>query len=589
MSDKDSLWPFSTPQGPSLIPKSKADTLQSITASIQKKASKTPPAIQSTPAGKPTPGPGFSSKGNPEKMEYSPLPEGRIPVLPLRYALSDKTLATLKDKGAAVRTTPSMISDADGFEIVRIRRGFIYVFYPSETKKSKQWEVYRYETAQGDTNSTEGRSDTNEKPIAPTHSFVKYDLKTIKDINWQVNRDIGPTSTVPVRADQPTFSIAYSEFRWPYAFFLAVERDNSFQAKMMTIVETERKKSPYYTSLSELEKISNYFSIEGVNLNAWEEENQVKVGDYLTRHVDADKLIDVNELRYTKNYPEQINSIWLSEKYQNKGKIVVFKDTVGEHLDINAYLELQSELLEKYVDERKYPISTGKVIESILKEQEKATSELSGRRTQRNLKKNEREYGFFERHAMNLDEELHPDFKELFGEIIAGVDGQNNLLDEVISNAHLYMERYDGWYTLVDEIESLIGAGYSKEDQELVSYNSINLTRVFYGLNNTKNGNEYLNALFNKVRPKRQDGTSVLYYEIIESSLSAAGVVKAIKILEGMSGLGTIDTLSYNVLNGVGRFFSFFSYPLSEGFKYGNDKFNKIVQFFYKAEPKKIK
>lgn len=36
--------------------------------------------------------PSFSSKGNPEKMEYSPLPEGRIPLLPLRFALSNEAI-----------------------------------------------------------------------------------------------------------------------------------------------------------------------------------------------------------------------------------------------------------------------------------------------------------------------------------------------------------------------------------------------------------------------------------------------------------------------------------------------------------------
>ncbi|WP_341218158.1 hypothetical protein, partial [Neptunomonas phycophila] len=49
--------------------------------------------VVNTPASPPqSVPPSFSSKGNPEKMEYSPLPEGRIPLLPLRFALSNEAI-----------------------------------------------------------------------------------------------------------------------------------------------------------------------------------------------------------------------------------------------------------------------------------------------------------------------------------------------------------------------------------------------------------------------------------------------------------------------------------------------------------------
>jgi hypothetical protein len=171
--------------------------------------------------------PGFSSKGNPEKMEYSQLPEGRIPLLPLRFALSNEAILKTRNKDNPYPNMPE-IGNNDGYVITRIRRGYVYVYYPDEKESSKKWEIYRYETGRDDANSREARDDTDERPFSPSYSFTKYDIKSVADKMWLFDRSKGATSTIPVRADQKRLYIAYSEFRWPCVYFNELKRTKAY-------------------------------------------------------------------------------------------------------------------------------------------------------------------------------------------------------------------------------------------------------------------------------------------------------------------------------------------------------------------------
>jgi hypothetical protein len=70
--------------------------IDSITSRIINSADKNICVPPPKKAGKPEPGLGFTSEGNPEKRECEEVPEGYIPLLPLRFALNDDSIINSK-------------------------------------------------------------------------------------------------------------------------------------------------------------------------------------------------------------------------------------------------------------------------------------------------------------------------------------------------------------------------------------------------------------------------------------------------------------------------------------------------------------
>ena len=553
--------------------------------------------VVNTPASPPTGvPPGFSSKGNPEKMEYSPLPEGRIPLLPLRFALSNEAILKTRNKDNPYPNMPE-IGNNDGYVITRIRRGYVYVYYPDEKEPSKKWEVFRYETGRDDANSREARDDTDERPFSPAYSFTKYDIKSVADKMWLFDRSNGATSTIPVRADQKRLYIAYSEFRWPCVYFNELEKDEGLCVDDMTQVVHDAPNDGQQTAFSELYNLSEYFYEAPFDVEGWKKENEkLDANIYAFEGLGPDKLIDINDIRYTQILPEYIpKAAWGSAFNDDRAKIIVLKDPLADQLDLNVYSVFLAKWLEVYIGIRHYPLVTGNFIKGIKEERIKIASNVdsNGKAVEEGLW--DSITGYFTERSLTLDDELTPNFDSLYSSLTSKISENENSVGFVILNNKQELVNVYQNSSLNKVCDDLCfsdskSPSYSLEKiNQVLDYRVRFFSRAYEGVANSNVGNQYLDAVFNNTVPKTADGTPFTYFELIDRDFSLTEYTRILKIGEGLSGaISGGFNYNKNLVRSIGRFLSAFKYPLVQGYR-GTDKaVHKFVSVFFSSKTIKV-
>jgi hypothetical protein len=523
------------------------------------------------------------------KRECEEVPEGYIPLLPLRFALNDDSIINSKYQDYIYPAMPQ-IDNHEGYIITRLRRGYVYVYYPDETETSRKWEVFRYETIREDANGREGRTDTDELPISPSYSFTKYDLATVEDKVWQFDREKGPTNTIPVRQNQNRLFIAYSEYRWPVIYFKELEQDEDLCFGHMTPVQHDAKNDGQQTSFSELYNISEYFHQTPYDIKGWLENNSsLDANEYAFNGLGPDQYLDINDIRYTDIVPEYIpKSVWGKASYDERSKIVVLRDPVGEQLDLNAYSVFLAGWLEVFIGIRHYPLITGNFIKGIKDEQIRIASKLDKSGKQVDSDTWDSIKIFFQELSLDLEDELTPGFDVVYEGLVSAVSENEAQVAFVILNSKKAISNSENYSSSVNVFRdfSYLDVRFSKYSKvyigQLADYQAKNYSRLYTGVGNTNIGNQYLNALFNQVLPKRADGKVFTYYDLIDDDFSVSEYIKILKIGEGYFGsLSGAVAYDENIFQGVGKFISTFKSALIQGYINSRDAVCKFVRVMF--------
>ena len=150
-----------------------------------------------------------------------------IPIFPLRFAIKGETLLALL-KTSTTPPTPQNKDTLTHHELLRIRRGYVYVF------DGDILQVFRFETDARDENGSIYRADTDIFN-APAYTFTKYAWEDGPRERWKPTGEHYPYCFVPKQT--PKAWVAYSEERWPYLFFYEVETSTAFRNQVMTEID----------------------------------------------------------------------------------------------------------------------------------------------------------------------------------------------------------------------------------------------------------------------------------------------------------------------------------------------------------------
>jgi hypothetical protein len=137
--------------------------------------------------------------------------------------------------------------------------------------------------------------------------------------------------------NQKRLYIAYSQFRWPYIYFNELEQDEGLCLDHMTPVVHDAPDDGQQRSFSELYDLSEYLYDIPYDENGWKKKNEkLDANEYTFEGLGPDKLININDIRYTQILPEYVpKSIWGSAFNDERARLVVLKDPVADQLDVN--------------------------------------------------------------------------------------------------------------------------------------------------------------------------------------------------------------------------------------------------------------
>jgi len=172
----------------------------------------------------------FSPSDDPEDEAFR-CTKDIIPVLPVRYSL-----LPYDTKGAV---KPTSIGDTGDYIVRTLRRGFVYIYIErveepgSGSTPDNIWHVWRRTTDPQDINASYVPDGTDH--IETSGGFAKYEFTDNYGAGtWRFEGQ--PSTRCWVPADASVIWMAYSEFRWPRAFFRDGHAED-WRRQMMTRVD----------------------------------------------------------------------------------------------------------------------------------------------------------------------------------------------------------------------------------------------------------------------------------------------------------------------------------------------------------------
>ncbi|MCZ4270612.1 hypothetical protein O4H48_22260 [Rhodobacteraceae bacterium G21628-S1] len=274
-----------------------------------------------------------------------------IPIFPVRFALKSETLLAMKGAGAPLPTPPASIDDLSHHELVRIRKGWVYVFH------NGNMQVFKFTTYADDENCGIYREDVAQN-IEPPYTFTKYQWSDgAASGEWTQEGKQYPFLFVP--KDTPEAWVAYSETLWPTRFFDEAENNATFRAKVMVKVDLAARSGDFCAPITDLEK----------RVPAFRKDSQAfPQKDYTLE----------NAIRHTGVEIERSGRILNCQSTKDTGVLVALHDPVGETQDLLGLMTVYSTTLSNFLIEHQYPLVIGKAVENLNADNEISTSAMLG-------------------------------------------------------------------------------------------------------------------------------------------------------------------------------------------------------------------
>ena len=271
-----------------------------------------------------------------------------IPIIPVRYSLTEKQLERAGETGEiAGEPVDNGIFD-QRYDLRRIRQGYVYIYAHfgqngegSDSKRNDVWLVFRYDTTRDDVNSSAPKSEPG---IAHSHNKGEYVFLKFK---WEDGTPYGPWKAEGkpypyafVQKESSLIDIAWSEERWPADFFSRLEGSSKERKRIMQQVN--------------LKVPSTYHSFPATMLHE-------KVADFNPANVDEKS----NSMRRTSIGYSGQHTISICEDDEKRARVVALHDPVGNAQDLACAQECLRNTDLKNGKEYKYAIDTAKVIRSL--------------------------------------------------------------------------------------------------------------------------------------------------------------------------------------------------------------------------------
>ncbi|OKH86440.1 toxin VasX, partial [Thalassospira sp. TSL5-1] len=173
----------------------------------------------------------FSATADAEQTAMS-CESTTIPILPVRFSLLPYDLDNV--------VKPTSIDNPGSYLVRTLRRGFVYVYVEdpqndevaTDRLGDRNWHIFRFDTNNKDVNGTYVPENTDGY-IRADFKFSKYKwTKATADGNWVYDESVPPSSTIFVPCWASKVWLAYSEYRWPAAYFKECN-DPSVRAQLM--------------------------------------------------------------------------------------------------------------------------------------------------------------------------------------------------------------------------------------------------------------------------------------------------------------------------------------------------------------------
>ena len=173
----------------------------------------------------------FSPSNDPEDPAFHCTP-GHIPIFPVRFSL-------LPYENLRAPQKPTGIGTPGNYIVRTLRRGFVYIYIEqpedraASTSPDGTWYVFRHSTGSEDANSdvTPANAQVDDRGSG---QFVKYEWPDPYGAGeWTYSSESSRDCWVPKWASK--IWIAFSEYRWPPAFFRK-GHDAAFRAQLMAPV-----------------------------------------------------------------------------------------------------------------------------------------------------------------------------------------------------------------------------------------------------------------------------------------------------------------------------------------------------------------
>ena len=455
--------------------------------------------VVNTPASPPTGvPPGLSSKGRGVKAELSIVDTGIIPIFPMRYVFTADTLEGFTE-GKPIPSIPSDVNAHEGYELVRIRRGYLYVLDDQGT-----WQVFWYETNADDENgsTSDGRNPNQGQSI---YSFTTF---TWKDGHakgeWELDLQGRRFPFAFVNKDRKSCWVGYSEERWPGDLFGIIERDEATRNIFMSQIDLSSRNGPNCFPLEQISSLTSCFKAQPINI------------------FDFDTYALENLLRYTSTAVES-DQYLLSYGSHKMGVVAALHDPLGYHLDVARTMEVYQEIAAQYYEENEYAITMGTFIRK-LQEQDEKYAYLSQKETKNdplmsgasiddirvgiaNESKNKYLSGpRVRRHGRLFDafgnDPLHPKFEEEFSkfeDMLKEHDQITKHLTETLGRLTLVESDHTLMAMLKRIDQEITPKGLDKRNSEFVRFAALTIGKSYRLLTSTHSGSMFVKLIFNEL------------------------------------------------------------------------------------------
>ncbi len=266
----------------------------------------------------------------------------------MRFAFSPQKIGQLTASAAEKCAVEGTIDSlGDGYELRRLRQGYIYIYAQKTFKEDKTsdedgvWKVFKYVTDKSDANSSSVRKDvinTNEKSET-FHCYTWLDGHA-GGVWKDVDSKVYPYAFVSL--DCSIIDIAYSEERWPSWFFYKCQNEPAFRHQIMQTVDLQQEQSTYSCSLGLLtEKVADF--IPDI------------IGDVAAQYAGMQ----------TGLKHQALSSVAYCEHSKLEGKIIALHDPIGKILEIKHRLLLASQKQHADAAKSQYPLTIARFIDQV--------------------------------------------------------------------------------------------------------------------------------------------------------------------------------------------------------------------------------
>ncbi|RJE84569.1 toxin VasX [Paracoccus onubensis] len=279
----------------------------------------------------------FSANADAEADAWHCTP-GLIPIFPVRFSQQPFDLGNV--------VPPSSISNPGSSIIRTLRQGYVYIFIESPedredaTARDGRWYVFRHSTASEDVNSDVAPEGTDTRN-AGQFMFSKYEwTDNYGRGDWTYSGERHPYCWVPRWAS--TIWIAYSEYRWPPAFF-EKGHGQAFRSQIMQKIDL-RGQNQWAAYIGEAPELVEEFKPESAR-------NMV---------VKARLNLSQTGFEPRQNFPISQNA----QSEQCVAMAALF-DPMGDIAELRYRLELLNDHQTRFSSENTYPLTIGAFCEQL--------------------------------------------------------------------------------------------------------------------------------------------------------------------------------------------------------------------------------